>query len=145
MWRLKHVLVPVAALFLVIVLTAWAYPRFHRPPPLPELPSDLPSRGEVWAKAWLSEDRFLLRRLTAPTHDRQLHPWLARHPPPKAGNAASPEQAPPTIRVSVVKNKPSEAVVIVRITARVQKTPVELRLNWIERGETWYFVPSLQR
>jgi tetratricopeptide (TPR) repeat protein len=144
-WCLKSVLVPVAALLVILALGLWLYPRFHRRPTLPELPTDLASRGELWGKAWLNNDRSLLRRLTSPSFDRQLHPWLERHRPPASGADSSPDPQPPVIQLRTLKPKPHEAVVVVRIMAHALKTPAEFRLNWIEKGQTWYFVPSSKR
>lgn len=144
-WRSRYALVSVVALVLIVTLAVGAYARFRRGPVLDELPGDLTSRGQVWGVAWLNNDRAMLRRLTAPTHDRQLHPWLLRHRPPLPTPGASPEQEQPSVHLRVLKPKPNEAVLILRITAPSLKTPVVLRLNWVERGETWYFVPSLPR
>ncbi|HEY7312425.1 MAG TPA: tetratricopeptide repeat protein [Gemmataceae bacterium] len=145
---LKRGVAPMIVLVLFLVLAVSSYPRFRQKSALPELPTDLASRGELWGKAWLNDDRLLLRRLTAPTHDRQLHPWLARHPPPakKERELVSAQgSSPPEIQVHVQKTRSREAVVLVRITASPLKSPEAFRLDWIERGEVWYFVPTLKR
>jgi Flp pilus assembly protein TadD len=130
-------------LALLLVLAVCGYARWRPRPALAELPNDLPSRGELWGKAWLNNDRLLLRRLTSPSHDRQLHPWLLRHPPPSdEEKAASP---PPEIHLRVQKTKANQAILIVRITGAALKDPREFRLDWVEQGEAWNFVPSLRR
>lgn len=125
-----------ACLVALLVVGISLHHRAGRDKALAELPAELTARGELWARAWLDNDRPLLRRLTAPTHDRQLHPWLMRHrPPPRAAGEFQ-------IEVRVLKTRPHEAVVIVRITASALPAPVELRLNWVEQGEAWYFHPA---
>jgi hypothetical protein len=144
-WQSQYVLVSAAALLLIVTLAVGVYARFRRGPVLDELPRDLTSRGQLWGVAWLKNDRAMLRRLTAPTHDRQLHAWLLRHRPPAVSPGSAAEQEQPSVQLRVLKPKPNEPVLILRITAPSLKAPVELRLNWVERGETWYFVPSLPR
>ena len=142
--RSRYVLVSAAALLLFVTLAIGLYSRFRRGPVLDELPTDLTARGQLWGVAWVKNDRAMLRRLTAPAHDRQLHPWLLRHRPPTT-SSGSPGPEQPAVHLRVLKPKPNEAVVILCIAAPSLKAPVELRLSWVERGETWYFVPSLQR
>jgi tetratricopeptide (TPR) repeat protein len=111
---------------------------------LPELPAGLQDRGELWAKGWIDNDRLLLRRLTAPTHDRQLHPWLERHrPPARVSGAGTTGRDADAYRVEAraTNPRPHEAVLTVRITGAALAKPVELRLDWVERGDTWYFLP----
>jgi tetratricopeptide (TPR) repeat protein len=140
-------IVSVAVLLLIVVLAGCLYSRYRPRPALAELPNDLASRSELWGKAWLNNDRLLLRRLTSPTHDRQLHPWLTRHPPPanRQGETSSESKPSPEIHLQNRTTRPHEAVVIVRITAAARKSPQELHLDWVERGDIWYFVPSLKR
>ncbi len=136
------------ALGLLVFLAIVLVPRFRNKSALPDLPPDLQARGELWGRAWMNDDRSLLRRLTATTHDRQLHPWLTRHPPPKTKEAsagAPHDSPPPDIQLRIRKVKPNEAAVSVRITAASLKSPREFQLDWVERGEIWYFVPTLKR
>ncbi|HKI38759.1 MAG TPA: tetratricopeptide repeat protein [Gemmataceae bacterium] len=129
----------------VAALAAYLHHRASRVQPSPELPTELQARSELFARGWLENDRPLLRRLTAPTDDRQLHPWLERHRPPArlAGDSAATgrEGSRDQIDVRVANPKPHEAVVTVRITGDASKAPLEVRLNWVKRGETWYFLP----
>lgn len=145
---LKRGVVSAAALVAILMLAVGLQRWFRPKSTLADLPNDLPARGELWAKGWLNDDRALLRRLTSPTHDRQLHPWLTRHPPPAGKERASvsqPDSAPPEIHLRVRNTKPHEAVVSVRIVSQALQTPREFQLDWVERGDIWYYVPVLKR
>lgn len=137
-----------SALGLIVFLAIVIVPRFRNKSALPDLPTDLQARGELWGRAWMNDDRSLLRRLTATTHDRQLHPWLRKNPPPqtKEKSAVAPHDSPlPNIQLRIRKVKPNEAVVSVRINSASLQSPREFLLDWVERGEIWYFVPTLKR
>jgi tetratricopeptide (TPR) repeat protein len=143
----KRLALPVAIGLVVLLAIVFAQ-RWRNKPVLPPLPGDLQARGELWGKAWLNNDRSLLRRLTATTHDRQLHPWLTKNQPPTTNeqSAGPPHDSPPAdIQLRIRKVKPNEAVVSVRITAASLKSPREFQLDWVERGDSWYFVPTLKR
>jgi tetratricopeptide (TPR) repeat protein len=128
----------VAVCLVAVVAGALVYRHYHnRGPSLPELPTELRDRGEVFAKGWLDDDRPLLRRLTATTHDRQLHPWIERHRPPPRREGDGYQ-----IDVRVAKTRPHEAVVTVRVTEGGLAKQVELQMDWVERGETWFFAPT---
>jgi tetratricopeptide (TPR) repeat protein len=136
----RRILATAAALLVAVGLAWWLSGQWRRQPALTELPGDLPSRGQLWAQGWVNNDRLLLRRLTAPTHDRQLHPWLLRHPPPTEEKSITPE-----VDLRLLKSSPRQAVVIVRIRSEKLKGPREFHLDWVEQGDCWYFVPSLKR
>lgn len=140
--RIKGGAVSAAALVLLFLVAICLYPRFRHKPALAELPNDLAARSELWGKAWLNRDRLLLRRLTSLTHDRQLHPWLIRHAPPPRPEQETP--TPPTIQLRIHKTRPRQAVVFLRITTAARKTLRQFRLDWVQRGDAWYFVPSLR-
>jgi hypothetical protein len=131
------------ALSVLLVLAVCLYGRWRSRPAVAELPNDLPSRGELWGQAWLNNDRLLLRRLTSSSHDRQLHPWLLRHPP--LSDEEKTTSPPPEIHIRVQKTKVNQAIVIVRITGAALKAPRELRLDWVEQNDVWHFVPTLKR
>jgi tetratricopeptide (TPR) repeat protein len=128
-----------ASVLLVVLLAVWLFQRGRRPPGPPELPPDLQSRSELFARAWLDGDRALLRRLTAPTHDRQLHPWLDRHRPPAPGSGIPSAN----VQVQSTQTAPHDASVLIRVTASGAK-PVVVQQQWVERASTWYFAPVLR-
>jgi tetratricopeptide (TPR) repeat protein len=142
----RRLLAAAAAVAAALAVAGWWYWGSDPDSGLPELPQDLQARGELWAKAWLEGDRFLLRRLTDPARDRQLHQWLERHRPPGGkGRPASRKGASrPTIRVLVKQTRTAQAVLTVRLTAPELRGPVELRLDWTKRANAWYFVPALR-
>jgi hypothetical protein len=131
-----------AALLLIAFAGGWF---FLRPMPSTEapLPQDLKARAELWGKAWIANDRYTLRRLTDPAYDKALHPWLERHRPPPADAPAKMEGGRDAeVEARVDRSGERQAVLVVQVKSRSLKAPIEVRQNWVERGEAWYFVPS---
>ncbi len=139
----RRLLTASAALAVGAVFIAWhvLWQRNSLPPPLPQ---DLEARGQLWGKAWISEDRYLMRRLTDPVSDRALFTWVRRHPPPHLADEPQKKSGGPdaAIEAHVARSAAHAAVLVIRINAPSLKKPVEVRQNWVERGEGWYFVPS---
>ena len=142
-WPLKRLLASAAGLSLVAVLVGWFFlhQRDTGPPPLPH---ELEARAALWGKAWLANDHYLMRRLTDPACDRSLHPWLLHHPPPQAPAAPTTKEggAEAEVEAHVDSSAGHGAVLVIRIKAPSQKAPVEVRQNWVERGDGWFFTPS---
>jgi tetratricopeptide (TPR) repeat protein len=124
-----------AGLLLGVALAGGFWLRETPPPREPELPAELQPRAELLTRAWLKKDLFLMRRLTATTHDRVLNSWFARHAP---GIREVPEDLPLDVRIQQTKG--NQASVIVKVAGMPGK-PIEFRQQWEERGNTWYFLP----
>jgi tetratricopeptide (TPR) repeat protein len=145
-FRQRRVLAPVFTLLFFLVLGTYLVLRGPSGPSSQELPRDLPARGELWARAWLRDDRQLLRRLADPAHDRQLHPWLQRHRPPQwKASSTDEDSTEPTIRVRITNGGPHEATLTISIESPALSKPSEVSLDWWERESDWYFVPTLKR
>ena len=139
----KHLLTTAVALAvgaILITLYHFLWSRDSGPPPLPK---ELEARGRLWSQAWLTDDHYLMRRLTDPVNERALFVWVRRHPAPhlpvdpkKKGGAPVAE-----IEAHVDRAAANAAVLLIRIKAPSLPTPVEVRQKWVERGEGWYFVP----
>jgi hypothetical protein len=129
-------LLPVAAILLVAV-GVWGWHR-QAARAEPELPRGLEERAELLARAWLKKDVPEMRRVTLTTHHRTLYSWFVRHQPPVTD--AGPEEDFPEVRVVARKDRIAE--VSIRVPGEGgTRQPVELRLFWEQRGDTWFFVP----
>jgi tetratricopeptide (TPR) repeat protein len=111
-----------------------------------ELPQDLTSRVELFTQAWLCNDTRLLRRLTAPTHDKVVYNWYTRHHPPAA--LCSPiDGTPPEgakIEITIVTGKQGQTTARVRVSNPAftpTQAPADLVLTWAQQGEDWFFTP----
>jgi tetratricopeptide (TPR) repeat protein len=136
-----------AVLFPAVGVAGWRAVRPAAPAPLErELPTDLTARAELFTQAWLSNDSRLMRRLTSPAHERVVHGWSVRHPPPPALRGPADGTPPDGVRIEVTHTpvKPGQELVRVRVsnpTTAPDQPPVELTLVWEQRGDTWYFLP----
>ncbi|HEX4608694.1 MAG TPA: hypothetical protein VH092_10865 [Urbifossiella sp.] len=84
-------------------------------PPEEPLPTDLPDRAEMFARAEVCNDTRTMRRFAAPGDERAVFAWSARH---RAPAALRPRRARPSRR----------------------KSTAELVLPWKERGDAWCFI-----
>jgi hypothetical protein len=131
-------LLPVAAAVLLVVAGAWGWRYRQAARAEPPLPTGLEERADLLARAWQKKDVPRMRRVTATTHDRTLYSWFVRHQPP--ARAADAEESGPEVRVVARTDRTAE--VAVRVPGEGgARHPVELRLFWEQRGDTWYFVP----
>jgi tetratricopeptide (TPR) repeat protein len=140
---LKRILAAAVGLCLVVLVVGWFFLRQQGPMETP-LPLDLKARAELWGKAWVTNDRYMMRRLTDPTCDRALYPWLLRHQPPRIVDASRKKDVEPDPQIDARVDHAGDhaAVLLVQVKSRSLKAPVEVRQNWVERGNAWYFVPS---
>ena len=124
-------------------MVGWFCVRPRGPAEAP-LPQELTARAELWGKAWIANDRSMLRRLTDPACDKALHPWLQHHLPPQLAEAGAKKDAAPEAEIAVRVDRTGEhqAVLVVQVKSRWLKAPIEVRQSWVERGDAWYFVPS---
>jgi tetratricopeptide (TPR) repeat protein len=132
-----------AGLLAVVALGGWVFWRpAPPPPPLPELPVELGPRAELFANAWLSHDLALMRRLTATTSQRELWAWLKRHQPPAVQKPLDSSAVRPNIRIATqtIQQQANSMYLVVRIDG-LPKSSILLQQEWLERGDTWYFMP----
>jgi hypothetical protein len=143
--RLRRWMIAAAAVLLLLGgAGAMWYARVHQGTGLPDLPRDLKGRGEAWARAWVANDRLTLRRLTVTTQDRQLHPWLEKHPAPRWKDGPASPHGPRDLEIEVreVPGRAHEAVLVIQIKGDRLQAPAEIPLNWMQKGDDWYFVPA---
>jgi hypothetical protein len=129
-----------ACVIAAIVATFCVWLGRARPPAVPDLPSELDRRAELLARAWLSRDLATMRRLTSTTHDRVLYAWTVRYPPPPLSTGGTPAQA----QFRVLDLRPHQATVAVSLSGLASAESggaVELRQDWVERENIWYFMP----
>lgn len=111
-----------------------------------ELPHELGTRAELFARGWLNNDVRLMKRLTSPAHEKVLYAWYNRHRPPAALRGKA-DGTPPEGVVVEVNRRPGtggQAIVGVRVsnpTAAPGQRPAELTLAWEERDGNWFFLP----
>jgi hypothetical protein len=136
--RRKLVLLPIAVLIIAIGVgfSAWRYQRALAA--VPELPKDLEGRAGLLAQAWLKKDVPRMRQVTATTHDRVLYSWFVRHQPPARTGSEKEDESPV---VQVIHRQDKKAQILVQVSGSDGRSPIEMRLFWEQRGDTWYFVP----
>lgn len=137
--RRSHLAGASLAVFVIVLAVVGTRKLMSRPAAGPApLPSGLEQRAELFGRAWLKGDTFLMRRLTDPVHDRQLFPWNKRHAPP-----ALPGAADGKIAVEVLPGS-SPTWVRVRfdgLSGASSTAPLLLQTAWEKRGDTWVFSP----
>jgi tetratricopeptide (TPR) repeat protein len=137
--RRRRMLVGAAAVFLLAGLGTGAFFAL-RPAPVQEepLPVELEARAERFAHAWVGNDRTILTRLTSPTHDRVLRSWLINNAAP----AAPDDPGSLRVDVKVVKTKPGRAELTLQLAGLPgERSSLEVRQNWEQRGGVWFFMP----
>jgi hypothetical protein len=121
------------------------YRKLNPPVTMPQevpLPLELQPRAELLARAWLTRDVPLMRRLTATTHERGVYAWSRRHPPPVVLDRDRAEEVlKQAVEVVELQNATGTATLLVRINGLVPGKAVELPQQWVERGGSWYFIP----
>jgi hypothetical protein len=130
--RLLPALALGAAIFFAVRLSSRAALPAEAP-----LPRELSPRVELFTRAWLKNEWFVMRRLVVPGEERPLYTWSRRHPSPLG---PTPTQLGPDVRVEVsVVGQQEERTV--KVTVRgVGPSPLELHQVWTERGGHWFFV-----
>lgn len=116
-----------------------------RPMPAPvELPQQLEPRAELLARAWLSKDHFLIRRLTLSSHEKTVYRWLQRNPPPllRAVDPSELEKLRIEIQLRGKSGRTAQVVAgIVGLGSASNQARIEFKQGWEERDAKWFFVP----
>lgn len=140
-----------AALLPTAAVAGWRAARPAAGPTEAELPSELPARAELFARAWLGNDVRLMKRLTSPGQDRVVYAWYTRNRPPPALRGPADGSAPAVARVEVTPDpgagRPGQMVVRVRVTGASPSPdapPVEMAWAWEDRGGSWFFLPPVR-
>jgi hypothetical protein len=127
-WALAGSALTVAVLLVGVVLSLF--------------PSELLSRGQKAAQAWLAGDVEQIKRFVESSQTAQVPGWLKENPPPDVTG----QKPAPTIHVAVQRNDGQTAEILIQIKAKKKDgTPGHFvfRQNWICRQGTWYLKPSL--
>src|SRR5262249_59105261 len=93
-------------------------------------PSQLKTRGEKAARAWLAKDVEQVKQFVDPPEAEKTERWLKENPPP---NLAGQEPAP-TVSVTVESNDGRNAVVVIQIKAKNKNgvpTHFVFRHRWV--------------
>lgn len=132
----------------LILAMLWWFPRTGQSSSGPaeiNLPQELEARAELLARAWLTNDSRLIRRLTDPVHDRLLFTWSRRFPPPHL--TQTPEKLTKEVKIELTRlpSQPPVAWLQARINGiEGRSSPLEMRFAWEERSGVWYFQPAIQ-
>jgi hypothetical protein len=100
--------------------------------------SELRTRGEKVARAWLHKDFEEVQQFLEPNHDGALSLWLAKNAPPDI------EGQDPMVTVSVERLDSQTADVLVQVKADDKDggpARYVFRHRWVEKDGTWYFRP----
>ena len=104
-------------------------------------PSQLKTRSQTMARAWLAKDVKQMEQFTEPGQEPYLASWLDNHPPPDlTGQEPAPE-----VRVSVQRNDGKSADVVIQIAAKDKKgQPAHYVYHhrWVDKGDGWFFHPQ---
>jgi hypothetical protein len=123
---------------LVLVLFTVAVPFLF-----PSLfPSELRSRGQKVAQAWLAKDTEQIKAFTEPTLSENVPRWMEVTPPPELN--VEPGKA--AVTVSVERNDGSTAEILIQIKGtKTNGTPANyvFRHRWANHNGTWYLQPDI--
>jgi hypothetical protein len=128
------VLTAVVAVVLIVGLIPFVFPSLF--------PSELRSRGQKVAEAWLSRDVEKIRLFAEPTLAENIPRWLEATPPPDLNQ----QNGKANISVAVERNDGNSAEVLIQIKAtKANGTPAYyvFRHRWIQRRGTWFLQPDL--
>jgi tetratricopeptide (TPR) repeat protein len=106
-------------------------------------PSQLKTRGEKAARAWLARDVEQIKQFVEPSQVELVERWLREDPPP---DLAGQEPAP-SVNVAVQHNDGRNAVVVIQIKAKKKNgSPAffVFRHRWVSRDGVWYVEPGLR-
>jgi tetratricopeptide (TPR) repeat protein len=110
---------------------------------LPSLfPSELRSRGQKVAQAWLNRDAEQIKSFADPTLAENVPRWLEATPPPDLNE----EHGKAVVSVAVERNDGDTAEVLIQIKgAKANGAPAYyvFRHRWLLRKGTWYLQPDL--
>jgi hypothetical protein len=105
-------------------------------------PSQLKSRGQKAATAWLAGDVEGIKSFVDPSQAQIVDAWMKEHPPPDL----SGQQPAPKVNVAVQRNDGRTAEVLIQVKAKkTDGAPVYFvfRHRWISRNGVWYIVPGI--
>jgi hypothetical protein len=105
-------------------------------------PSELRTRGQKVAQAWLARDAEQLRSFTDPTQVEHIPRWLEATPPPDLNE----DQGKAEVSVNVERNDGDSAEILIQIkAAKANGTPSYFvyRHRWVLRKDTWYLQPDI--
>jgi tetratricopeptide (TPR) repeat protein len=106
-------------------------------------PSQLRTRGEKAAQAWLARDVDAVKQFVEPSQTEKVELWLKQEPPP---NLAGQEPAP-RVTVAVERNDGRNAVVVIQIKAKNKNGAAAFfvfRHRWVSVDGVWYVEPNLR-
>ena len=131
----------VAGLVLFLLPATLLLSRSAARPPEQELPRELKPRAEMAARAWLSKDLPLLRRLSDPKYERSVFAWLRRQPPPQTLSAEEASRVQLEVIPRPKVGQTADVVVRFRSLRGARKGTLDLILRWQEREGVWFFLP----
>jgi hypothetical protein len=131
----------VAGLVLFLLPVTWLFSRSAAPAPEAKLPRELKPRAELAARAWVSKDLPLLRRLADPKYERSVFGWLRRHPPPQTLSAEEASRLQLEVIPRPKVGHAADVVVGFRGLRGAQNGTLDLVLRWEERDGVWFFLP----
>jgi hypothetical protein len=105
-------------------------------------PSELRSRGQKAAQAWLAGDVEQIKQFVDTAQVSQVSGWLKQNPPPDVAG----QQPAPSVHVAVQRNDGYSAEILIQIKAKKKDGTLGhyvYRQNWISRQGTWYLKPSI--
>jgi hypothetical protein len=106
-------------------------------------PSELKTRGEKAARAWLAGDVEQFKQYVEPSQVTLAERWLKEDPPP---NLTGQEPAP-SVSVAVEHNDGRTAVVLIQVKAKNKKGMPAFfvfRHRWVSRDGVWYVEPNVR-
>ncbi len=121
------------ALAAVVVLSVAVFPSLF--------PSQLRSRGQKVARAWLAKDVEQIKQFAEPSQVESVPAWLKENPPPDVAG----QQPPPSVKVAVQRNDGRTAEVVVQIKALNKDgapTHFVFVQRWVSKNGTWYIKPA---
>ena len=105
-------------------------------------PSDLKSRGQKFAQAWIARDAEQMRSFADPTLVENMPRWMEANPPPELNQ----DQQKADVSVAVVRNDGDTAELLIQIKGLKNNGSTAYytyRPRWIQRNGTWYLQPDL--
>jgi hypothetical protein len=105
-------------------------------------PSELRTRGQKVAQAWLARDVEQIRSFVDPAQVENIPRWLETTPPPELNG----DQGNADVSVNVERNDGDSAEILIQIkSVKANGTPAfyVFRHRWVLRKDTWYFQPDI--